>query len=162
MSLLLRSVQPKAQELWRFVFVFVCRLSQSHKVEKADYEPNLCCCKCLLRKQSSACCTSFAGLHSRACSTDNSLTFCKNTAAGSTLLLRKNWILGKQAGLFCQTAEAFQGLLVYSLCELHSSKVGTLSEAACLGQSNTPVNALRQALQAFSGASNTSFVHTVL
>ena len=45
---------------------------------------------------------------------------------------------------------AFQGLLAYAACELHSCKVGTLPEAGFLGQTGMPVNALLLALKTIS------------
>ena len=68
------------------------------------------------------------------------LTLCQTTPAGSVLLCRKKWILGKQAGLFCQTA--IYGLSKVCLpiaLKLDSCKVGTLSEVSFL-KSKTYVN----------------------
>ena len=44
------------------------------------------------------------------------LAFCENALAHSILACWRNWILGKKAGLFCQTALAFQGLVAYGFC----------------------------------------------
>ena len=44
------------------------------------------------------------------------LAFCENAVAHSILACWRNWILGKKAGLFCQTALAFQGPVAYGFC----------------------------------------------
>ena len=56
------------------------------------------------------------------------LASCEDALARSTLACWRNWILGKKAGLFCQTALAFQGLVAYAFCWLQCIKVKPCSQ----------------------------------
>ena len=58
----------------------------------------------------------------------NYLAFCENAVAYSMLACWTNWILGKKASLFCQTALGFQGLVAYGFCWLQYIKVKACSQ----------------------------------
>ena len=58
----------------------------------------------------------------------NHLAFCENALAYSMLACWTNWILGKKAGLICQTALVFQCLVAYGPCWLQNIKVKPCSQ----------------------------------
>ena len=61
------------------------------------------------------------------------LAFRENAVAYSILACWRNWILGHNAGLFCQTALAFQGLVAYG-CWLQCIKVKPCSQQVSEGK----------------------------
>ena len=56
------------------------------------------------------------------------MAFCENALAHSMLACWRNWIPGKKACLFCQTALVFQSLVAYCFCGLQCIKVKPCSQ----------------------------------
>ena len=73
----------------------------------------------------------------------NYLAFCESIVAHSLLACWRKWILGKKAGLFCQTAQLFQGLVAYGFLLAAVPQSEAMLTTDCRGQHAVIVNALQ-------------------